>query len=146
MASNKKERIAEATQSKPSNNTTTKKPQWQVILDELYDHMDDGITSWDMITRHHITRTAAHIATLRKVGYEILSVNETHDGVTYARYFVIDDDYGADDDTEDEDESDNVDALIEEIWEATGKWVSPAQLEARNRYDAHGEWVNTRGW
>lgn len=79
-----------------TNNSTTKKTQWQVVLDELYDNYYDGITSWDMITKHHITRTAAHIATLKKMGYEIKSVNETNNGVTYSRYFVIDEFYEID--------------------------------------------------
>lgn len=143
MQSKEKERAtAKATQSQNHSHSTTKIPQWQVVLDELIASGEDGITSWDMITKHHITRTAAHIATLRKWGYEIASINETNNGVTYARYIFISDE----DVEEDDDDCENVDSLIEEIWETTGKWVTPAQLEARERYEAHGTWRNTRGW
>lgn len=89
MAENKKERAtAKATQSQNQVNDTTKKTQWQIVFDELCKHEDDGITSWGMITKHHITRTAAHIATLKKMGYKIESVNETNNGTTYSRYFL----------------------------------------------------------
>lgn len=146
MEKNKKERAtARATQSQNHKDNTTKKPQWQVVRDELIDHEQDGITSWDMISRHHITRTAAHIATLKKMGYEISSVNETNNGVTYSRYFLVDEEE-IEDEEEDEEDGDNIDALIEEIWEATGKWVSPERLEARAKYDAQCTWRNTRGW
>lgn len=112
MQSKEKERAtAKATQSQNHSHSTTKIPQWQVVLDELYGNYYDGITSWDMITKHHITRTAAHIATLKKMGYDIKSVNETNNGVTYSRYFVIDEFYEIenpkDDDREEADDFDD---------------------------------------
>lgn len=44
-----------------------------------------------MIVKHRITRTAAYICTLRKMGYGIESKNEHGDGVTYSRYWLRDD-------------------------------------------------------
>lgn len=114
MQSKEKERAtAKATQSQNHNHSTTKIPQWQVVLDELYDNYYDGITSWDMITKHHITRTAAHIATLKKMGYDIKSVNETNNGVTYSRYFVIDEFYEIEN-PKDDDEREEADGFDDE--------------------------------
>ena len=101
------------TPSVHTSNSTTKKPQWQVVLDELYDNYYDGITSWDMITKHHITRTAAHIATLKKMGYDIKSVNETNNSVTYSRYFVIDEFYEIEN-QKDDDEREEADDFDDE--------------------------------
>ena len=64
------------------------KPQHQIVLEELQANPIDGITSWDMITRHRITRTAAHICFLKKCGYEIVTKPETRDGKVYSRYWI----------------------------------------------------------
>ena len=90
MEKNKKESAAVATQSSSKVNNNTARTQIQVVLDELMSNKVDGITSWYMITKHHITRTAAHICTLKKLGYKITSMNETKDGVTYSRYWLDD--------------------------------------------------------
>lgn len=91
MTSTKKESAAAATQSKTHKDDSTKRSQIQVVLDELENNKVDGITSWYMITKHHITRTAAHICMLKKMGHKIVSKNETKDGVTYSRYWLEDD-------------------------------------------------------
>lgn len=91
MMSTKKESAAVATQSSNRENDNTARTQIQVVLDELEQNREDGITSWDMITKHHITRTAAHICMLKKMGHKIESKNETKDGVTYSRYWLEDD-------------------------------------------------------
>lgn len=130
MGENKKER-AQAMPTTPSvhtDNSNTKRTQWQVVLDELIEQGEEGITSWDMIVRHHITRTAAHICTLKKMGYNILSCNETNDGVTYSRYWL--------EEQEDEEDDDEDYAYHEEEWNP--------RLQARADYDAYGAWVNNR--
>lgn len=91
MTSTKKESAAVATQSSNREHDNTARTQMQVVLDELKENKIDGITSWYMITKHHITRTAAYICMLKKRGYRIVSKNETNDGVTYSRYWLIDD-------------------------------------------------------
>ena len=141
---NEREQNKSATPSVHTNKSTTKTPQWQVVLDELIESGEDGITSWDMIVKHHITRTAAHICTLKKMGYEIFSALEYHDGKNYSRYWME----VEEDDDEDEDSEDWYDAYAESeaIFEATGRWVIPEQLRAQAEYDAYGEWKNTRGW
>lgn len=88
MGKNKKESAAVATQSSSKEYDSTARTQIQVVLDELMANKVDGITSWYMITKHHITRTAAHICMLKKQGYKITSKNETRDGVTYSRYWL----------------------------------------------------------
>ena len=90
MGKNKKESAAVATQSSSKEYDSTARTQIQVVLDELMSNKVDGITSWYMITKHHITRTAAHICMLKKQGYKITSKNETRDGVTYSRYWLDD--------------------------------------------------------
>lgn len=143
MTNNEKERAtARATQSQNQINVTTKKPQWQVVLDELFDHYDDGITSWDMIVNHHITRTAACIATLKKKGYNIVSIIETNNGSNYARYFLDDEEDDEEEDDDDDEKEFDIDSLIQSIWEETGRWVTAEQLEASERYDAYCEWRN----
>lgn len=102
MAENRKER-AQAMPTTPSvhtNNCTTKKTQWQVVLDELLEAGEDGITAWDMIVKHHITRTADCIFKLKKMGYPILSVIETNNGKNYSRYWLE----GEEDDEEEEED------------------------------------------
>lgn len=132
MTKTKKESVAVATQSKNHNHSSTKKPQWQVVLDELIENGEDGITSWDMIMKHHITRTAAHICTLKKMGYEIFSALEYHDGKNYSRYWM--------EVEEDEEDSDDDDCAYHDYvdepyvdedrlrniaeWEALGSWMS----------------------
>ena len=91
MTSTKKASVAVATQYKNHNHSSTKKTQLQVVLQELRKCTRKGITSWDMIVKHRITRTAAYICTLRKMGYGIESKNEHGDGVTYSRYWLRDD-------------------------------------------------------
>lgn len=90
MEKNKKESAAVATQSSNRVNNNTARTQIQVVLDELMSNKVDGITSWYMIIKHHITRTAAYICMLKKQGYKITSKNETRDGVTYSRYWLDD--------------------------------------------------------
>lgn len=107
---NEREQNKSTTLSVHTNDSTTKKPQWQVVLDELVENEEDGITSWDMITKHHITRTAAHIATLKKMGYEIESVNETNNGTTYSRYFLVEDE-------DEEDEPEECEDQYEDEWD-----------------------------
>lgn len=115
-----------------TTNGSTKKPQWQVVLEELIESGEDGITSWDMIVKHHITRTAAHICTLKKMGYEIFSTLEYKDGKNYSRYWME-----VEEDEEDFDDDDcayhdyvdepyvNEDRLRNIAkWEALGSWMS----------------------
>lgn len=128
---NEREQNKSATPSVHTNKSTTKTPQWQVVLDELIESGEDGITSWDMIVKHHITRTAAHICTLKKMGYEIFSALEYHDGKNYSRYWM---EVEEDDDEDDEDcayhdyvdepyvDEDRLRNIAE--WEALGSWMS----------------------
>lgn len=128
---NEREQNKSATPSVHTNKSTTKTPQWQVVLDELIESGEDGITSWDMITKHHITRTAAHICTLKKMGYEIFSALEYHDGKNYSRYWM---EVEEDDDEDDDDcayhdyvdepyvDEDRLRNIAE--WEALGSWMS----------------------
>lgn len=86
------------TPSVHTSNCTTKKTQWQVVLDELLEAGEDGITAWDMIVKHHITRTADCIFKLKKMGYPIFSVIETNNGKNYSRYWLEDEEDDGDDD------------------------------------------------
>lgn len=75
---------------KNQDHSSKKKTQKQVVLEELKAHRDDGVTSWDFITKHHITRAASYICDYRKEGYDIRSVNEAGEGsVVYSRYFYV---------------------------------------------------------
>lgn len=65
-----------------------KKSQTQIILEELEANKERGITSWDMIVRHRITRLAAVICDLRKMGYTIESKIESNDDKRYSRYWL----------------------------------------------------------
>lgn len=128
---NEREQNKSATPSVHTNKSTTKTPQWQVVLDELIESGEDGITSWDMIMKHHITRTAAHICTLKKMGYEIFSTLEYNNGKNYSRYWM---EVEEDDDDDDEDcayhdyvnepyiDEDRLRNIAE--WEALGSWMS----------------------
>lgn len=91
MTNTKKGSVAVATQPKTQTHNNKKKPQWQVVLQELRRCTRKGITSWDMITKHHITRTASCICTLKKMGYDIESKIETNNGSNYSRYWLRDD-------------------------------------------------------
>lgn len=92
MRNEKRERSAVANQSpRYTNKNNTKKTQLQVVLQELRKCTRKGITSWDMIVKHHITRTAAYICTLKKMGYGIEAKSETANGQTYSRYWLRDD-------------------------------------------------------
>ena len=82
---------ADTTTKNTRVNDSTKPTQYQVVLEELRKHKEDGITSWDMIASHRITRTAAHICTLKKLGFGIVSKLETNNGKQYSRYFLTDD-------------------------------------------------------
>lgn len=129
---NEREQNKSATPSVHTTNNSTKKPQWQVVLDELIENGEDGITSWDMIMKHHITRTAAHICTLKKMGYEIFSALEYHDGKNYSRYWMEVEEDEEDSDNEDYAYHDYVDEpYVDEDrlrniaeWEALGSWMS----------------------
>ena len=129
---NEREQNKSATPSVHTNKSTTKKPQWQVVLDELIENGENGITSWDMIMKHHITRTAAHICTLKKMGYEIFSALEYHDGKNYSRYWMEVEEDEEDSDNEDYAYHDYVDEpYVDEDrlrniaeWEALGSWMS----------------------
>lgn len=68
-----------------------KKTQMQIVLEELEANRELGITSWDMIIKHHITRLAAHICKLRQRGYVIESELQTRDGKVYSRYWLKED-------------------------------------------------------
>lgn len=129
MGENKKER-AQAMPTTPSvhtDNSNTKKTQWQVVLDELLEAGEDGITAWDMIVKHHITRTADCVFKLKKMGYPIFSIIETNNGKNYSRYWLEDEEDDGDDDDY---------AYHEEEWNP--------RLQARADYDAYGAWVNNR--
>lgn len=65
-----------------------KKTQVQIVLEELQANPERGITSWDMIVRHRITRTAAHICRLKRAGYTIESKLEHRDGKVFSRYWL----------------------------------------------------------
>lgn len=132
---NEREQNKSATPSVHTSNNSTKKPQWQVVFEELERHPVDGITSWDMITRHHITRTAAHICTLRKMGFNIVSKNETKDGVTYSRYWFLGDD------EEDEDEDDDYEVFHDYVDEP---YVDEDRLKNIAEWEALGEWMSRR--
>lgn len=136
MEGNKKERAtARATQSQNQVNDTTKKPQWQVVLDELCTCGTKGITSWDMIVKHHITRTAAHICTLKKFGYEIVAKNETNNGVNYSRYWLVED-Y---EELMKEDEDEDVEVINDYVDEP---WFDEDRARRLNEYEAYGAWLN----
>lgn len=62
-----------------------KKSQKDKVLAELQKRKR-GITSWDMITKHRITRLSHLIYMLKKEGYKITSELEAKDGTTYSRY------------------------------------------------------------
>lgn len=136
MTKTKKESVAVATQSKNHNHSSTKKTQLQIVLEELQWHPRDGITSWDMITKHHITRTAAYICTLKKMGINIVSKNETKDGVTYSRYWMLDDDEDSDEEVNDDDNvfHDYVDE----------PYVDEDRLRRNREWEALGEWMSRR--
>ena len=60
-----------------------------IILKHLKQHRH--ITSWEAITKYHITRLSARIYNLREQGYVINSVYERSEetGNNYVRYFLI---------------------------------------------------------
>lgn len=63
--------------------------QRQIIERELTEH--GHCTAWDMITKHHITRTAKYIHQLRIMGWRIetkyVTNKDTH--TTFADYVLI---------------------------------------------------------
>jgi len=60
-----------------------------IVLRHLKQHRH--ITSWEAITKYHITRLSAKIYNLRQLGYNITSQYERNDetGANYVRYFLI---------------------------------------------------------
>lgn len=60
-----------------------------IVLRHLKQH--GHITSWEAITKYHITRLSAKIYNLRQLGYHINSVYEQNEetGANYVRYFLI---------------------------------------------------------
>lgn len=60
-----------------------------IVLRHLKQHRH--ITSWEAITKYHITRLSAKIYNLREQGYTINSVYERNEetGANYVRYFLI---------------------------------------------------------
>lgn len=60
-----------------------------IVLNHLKQHRH--ITSWEAITKYHITRLSAKIYNLREQGYHINSVYERNEetGTNYVRYFLI---------------------------------------------------------
>lgn len=60
-----------------------------IVLRHLKQHRH--ITSWEAITKYHITRLSAKIYNLRQLGYHINSVYEQNEetGANYVRYFLI---------------------------------------------------------
>lgn len=48
-----------------------------------------SITSWEAITKYHITRLSAVIYDLRHEGYDIQTTREHNDGSNYARYTLL---------------------------------------------------------
>ena len=48
-----------------------------------------SITSWEAITKYHITRLSAVIYDLRHEGYDIQTTREHNEGSNYARYTLL---------------------------------------------------------
>lgn len=67
------------------------KNQKQIVLRELREAGDRGITPWEMITRHRITRLSAVIYDLRDENYDIETVRETNGDKNFARYILHED-------------------------------------------------------
>ena len=93
MSATKKETAAtgEATISKQQQKKSNTNPsQKQIVLRELKLHKGKGITSWDLIMKHRITRLGARIWELRhKDGLDIESkIEYTADGKRYCRYVL----------------------------------------------------------
>ena len=65
-----------------------KKTQEQIVLEELEANRELGITAWDMIIKHRITRLASCICRLKKAGYTIDSELQTRDGKVFSRYWL----------------------------------------------------------
>ena len=128
-----REQNKSATPSVHTNKSTTKTPQWQVVLDELIESGEDGITSWDMIVKHHITRTAAHICTLKKMGYEIFSALEYHDGKNYSRYWM---------EAEEDEEEDDDDCAYHDYVDEP--YVDEDRLRNKAEWEALGSWMSRR--
>ena len=76
-----------STNPKQQPKNTKKKTQKQIVLAELQRCTKKGVTSWDFITKHHITRAAAYVCELRKEGYQIASKDEGEGSIRWSRYF-----------------------------------------------------------
>lgn len=67
--------------SKPSHNT--------MILSWMRMHPETGITSYEAFRLIGCTRLAARISELRAQGNNIVSRDETREGVRYSRYVLV---------------------------------------------------------
>ena len=63
-----------------------KKTQKQTVLDHLKNY--PTITSWEAITKYHITRLAAYISFLEDDGHKINRKSVTKDGKTFTEYWL----------------------------------------------------------
>ena len=90
MATKKDKALAGAsTKSKNQNHSNRQETQKQIVLKELKKHPKGGVTAWDMITKHRITRTSQYILLLRREGYKIITEREPmENGGHFARYFL----------------------------------------------------------
>lgn len=88
---NTKKASAEApTQNQKKNSTKKRKTQEDIVLAHLKRYSKKGITSMDAFSRYYITRLSAKIFTLRKRGYDIITIRETSsDGTSYGRYVLV---------------------------------------------------------
>lgn len=85
---NNKALAGASTKSIQHKKNTKKMTQKQVVLRELQKCTKKGVTSWDFITKYHITRAASYVCLLRKEGHKIESKNEHGEGsIVYSRYF-----------------------------------------------------------
>lgn len=88
----KKKASAKAPTNKQVKNSTKKrKTQEDIVLAHLKRCSKKGITSMEAFSKYHITRLSAKVFTLRKQGYEILTIREANKetGTHYGRYVLV---------------------------------------------------------